>query len=239
MPETSGWNGFGPFLYKYAAQFAGKGAVLDIGCGIGKGAALLADRTREEVWGIDHSEKAIRKAARETAGRKNLVFREMDIRTLASLRKRFGLITLFNTIEHVTAAEQERLMVDIRALLAPGGTVLIETNNRRCISSNNPFHKNELTATEFETLIGKYFRADFFGIRQQTHPAFKMDGARNKLVNFCLGGVFMQESILPLIPQVVKDMVNIQFLKLYPPVETDFAINRYSPDSEYFLAVGR
>ena len=52
-------------VYEFAAQFARDARVLDVGCGTGYGAALLADAGAASVTGIDNSEEAIGYARRK------------------------------------------------------------------------------------------------------------------------------------------------------------------------------
>lgn len=65
MSETSGFDGFGWFLYNFAGRYAVGKKILDIGCGIGKGAVILSKHTSEAVIGIDYSEKAITQASKQ------------------------------------------------------------------------------------------------------------------------------------------------------------------------------
>jgi SAM-dependent methyltransferase len=237
MPETSGFNGFGYFLYKFAAQYAPNAKVLDIGCGIGKGAALLSKHTQQKVLGVDHSKKALKSAMRNKGD--NLSFSLLDINDLSKMNEKFGLVTMFSTLEHLTAEEQNKALSGIGNVLEDKGVAVISTNNKLFTKSPNPFHKKELSADEFKSLIGEFFTAEFFGIHQKIGPEFKIDGLKNKSVNLIFRPVFMQEVVQPLIPRAIKDFVNIQFLRLHPPVESDFKIVEDLNNNLHFLAVCR
>jgi SAM-dependent methyltransferase len=67
----------------------------------------------------------------------------------------FDVVTCFETIEHVGA--QERVVSELARVLRPGGTLLISSPNRGVYPPGNPFHEKELTAAEFEALLGQAF----------------------------------------------------------------------------------
>lgn len=237
MPETSGFNGFGYFLYKFAAQYAFNAKVLDIGCGIGKGAALLSEHTQQKVLGVDYSKKALKSAMKNKGS--NLSFSLLDINDLSKTNEKFGLVTMFSTLEHLAAEEQNKALRGIDYVLEKEGVAVISTNNKLFTKSPNPFHKKELSADEFKSIISKFFTAEFFGIHQRIDPEFRIDGLKNKSVNFIFRPVFMQEAVQPLIPPALKDFLNIHFLRLHPPVESDFRIVKDLDNNLHFLAVCR
>lgn len=238
--ETSGFDGFSLFLYNFAASYAENKKILDIGCGIGRGAALLSERTKGKVQGIDYSKKAITEAAKGIKKHKNLHFSLFDIQQLENLNEKFGLITMFNTLEHFDEFEQRKIMRDICNLMEEGGLCVISTNNKLFTTVANPFHKRELAVEEFYGMMkGAFKNATFWGIKQKFPRGFKKNGARNKCVNSLFRFAFMQEVIQPLIPQRIKDFINTFFLKLPPSQEKDFELCKDLESCDNLLAIGQ
>lgn len=151
--------------------------------------------------------------------------------------ERFDIITMFSTVEHFRQDQQKKILSDIRNLLNKDGIFIVSTNNKDFTSQRNPFHENELNAEEFRNLIGLYFKAEFFGIKQTFHPRFNREGFKNKCVNLVFKTKFIQEIIQPLIPQRIKDNINSRILRLPPSKEEDFCFTDNMLLSENFLAV--
>ncbi len=103
---------------------AGKTA-LDVGCGAGLFAALLA-RLGAKVTGIDAAPEVIA-VARDHAAGQGL---EVDYRHAAveDVAGRFDLVTSMEVIEHV--ADPRAFLARLAARLAPGGLMILSTPNR-------------------------------------------------------------------------------------------------------------
>lgn len=71
--------------------------VLDVGCGTGELAALIAKRTRGSVLGIDFSKEAIKTANRRHK-HPNIAFKCADLKTLSGA---YDVIIMAGTIEHM------------------------------------------------------------------------------------------------------------------------------------------
>lgn len=137
---------------------ADRQAVLDIACGEGYGAFLLA-QVAESVVGVDISPRAIRHAA-EKYPRENLTFRQGGATAIPLEDDSVDAVVSFETIEHLDAEQQEPFLREIRRVLRPGGIAIISSPNREAqahFSDENPFHKHELAAEEFESLIARHF----------------------------------------------------------------------------------
>lgn len=236
MAETSGFDGYNQFLYKYACRFVRGKRVLDVCCGIGRGAAMMADSSAKRVVGVDYSRRAVAEAAGQLEGRNNLAFLVRDI-TAGINEELFDIAVFFNAVEHFSRPEQEAILSRIGQLLAEDGVLLLATNNKTS-AGFNPYHKNELGPAEFKELCAAFFcRAEFFGIKQKFHPGFDKQGARNKLVNSVFRPRFMQRFIQPMVPRSIKDAVNARFLHLLPTTDADFAFLDDLEPCEFFLAV--
>ena len=129
--------------------------LLDVGCALGHFAAL-ARRRGWRVVGLDLSPQAVSRAAVDFA---------LDVRagTLAQHRTTlppFDLVFLGDVIEHVP--DPARLLQEVRAVLAPGGTLCIDTPNwsghwRRIGRSRwlglNRYHVNLFDAASLTALL--------------------------------------------------------------------------------------
>lgn len=144
--------------YRFAARFARGRKVLDVGCGTGYGAALLAEQARLVV-GVDNAADAIA-YAHENYRRRHLHYALADCRRLPLRDRAFDLVVMFEVIEHI--AEQAECLGEIHRVLAPTGTLILSTPDvarpTKAIEEFNPFHAKELTEAELRELLRPHFR---------------------------------------------------------------------------------
>ncbi|HEX4103151.1 MAG TPA: glycosyltransferase [Pseudonocardiaceae bacterium] len=145
--------------YALAARFTNGARVLDLACGEGYGAALLAAGARDVV-AVDIDPRTVEHATANYRG-DNLYFTigsMIDPELLTGV-DRFDVITCFEALEHVE--QQDTLIAVVRRLLAPGGLFLTSTPDVAVYShvhgNDNPFHVRELTEPEFRALLGGSF----------------------------------------------------------------------------------
>ena len=148
-------------VYEYAVQFVKAQRVLDVGCGEGYGAHLLA-RHAKEVVAIDRDKKTIQQAKRRYA-LPNLSFHIQDVAEISGYSAYpFDVICCFHVIEHLKAPEQFLVEVGKR-LSDPLGILLVSTPNRhspfrRSTGFQWPYHEREYTADEFRELLLTRFK---------------------------------------------------------------------------------
>jgi SAM-dependent methyltransferase/uncharacterized coiled-coil protein SlyX len=128
--------------------------VLDVACGEGYGSWLLASWGAASVTGIDISADAV-DIARQRFGGENIEFGVADATRIPKVlgEKRFDLIVSIETIEHVR--KPEKLLEGIRAVAAPGATIIITCPNDHWYyaeSEGNPFHTRKYRFEEFRAL---------------------------------------------------------------------------------------
>jgi 2-polyprenyl-3-methyl-5-hydroxy-6-metoxy-1,4-benzoquinol methylase len=117
--------------YLWARPLTAGRRVLDLGCGEGFGAALLAD-VAESVTGIDVDARTV-EHARLNYGGPGLDFRVASATDLADFPDdSFEAVAAFEIIEHVD--DQAALMSEVARVLAPGGLVVASTPDRRAYS---------------------------------------------------------------------------------------------------------
>lgn len=170
--------------YRWARPAAAGAEVLDAGCGVGYGCAILAAGGARRVVGIDRSPEAVLNA-RERAG-DVAEFVLGDLGELPFEDDAFDLVTCFEAIEHIV--DPERALDELRRVLRPEGVLLISSPNRELFTPGNPFHVHEYTPDELQAALERRF-ADVRLFRQQAHLAsllgddasFALDDADERL----------------------------------------------------------
>ena len=148
-----------------------KGSVLDVGCGTGEHALYLA-QLGYEVWGIDASPTAIKKAQEKSSARGvSATFRVVDALTLKELGRTFDTV-IDSGLFHVFSDDERLLFVrSLESVLRPGGKYYL-----LCFSYQEPtsgpgprrvsqaeiymtfaegWKVNEIRATRFEIILRK------------------------------------------------------------------------------------
>ncbi len=157
--------------YQWACQFTDGAVVLDTACGVGYGAAILAEQGNpKRIDGFDTSPEAIAEAQRALAGKSIVRFTVGDVTCLPAPDQEYDVYLCFETIEHVrddTAVLKEAVRV-----LRPGGTFVCSTPNRCAVNPGlsiedqpmNPFHVREYTQNELHAVLSPYFSdIDWYG----------------------------------------------------------------------------
>ncbi|MEM7298916.1 MAG: methyltransferase domain-containing protein [Bacteroidota bacterium] len=136
--------------YHFAKPFV-KGALLELGCGEGRGVELLAPLADSYI-GIDKIKGVI-----DDLAKKHPQYQFMDgvFPPFPFEDNSFDSIVTFQVIEHVK--KDQAFVQEIYRVLKPGGTALITTPNIKMTLSRNPWHEREYTAEQLETLCKKYF----------------------------------------------------------------------------------
>ncbi len=137
-----------------------KGAVLEIGCGEGRGIEQVIHLT-ESYTAIDKIESIIEGLRRKFP---TGVFFSGNIPPLTDFPdSAFDLVLSFQVIEHI---QDDRLFLsEIHRVLKPGGRALLTTPNRSRSLTRNPWHIREYTGAELVGLAKTIFReAEIKGI---------------------------------------------------------------------------
>ena len=148
--------------YAFARRYAAGRRVLDVACGEGYGSGLLA-ATALHVTGVDIDAKTLAHARATYADRENLRFVEGSAAALPLADASFDAIVSFETIEHLAAADQPRMLAEFARVLAPQGVLVLSSPNRPQYSDArghaNPFHLHELDRNELAGLLAPHFPA--------------------------------------------------------------------------------
>jgi SAM-dependent methyltransferase len=151
--------------YEFACAWCDDREVLDAACGVGYGSALLAARARRVV-GIDLSDDAIAYARLHYAG-DGIEFRQMDVQTLDFGDELFDVVCSFETLEHLD--DPAAAVGEFARVLRPGGTLVASTPQAEVTTHEptNPFHRVELSAADFESLLRHHFDSvEIYGQRR-------------------------------------------------------------------------
>ena len=147
-------------LHRYALAFglAKRKRVLDIACGEGYGANLLA-LVASKVIGVDLDAGTIAHAKAKYR-RRNLHFVQGSCTEIPCEDHSIDLVASFETIEHIS--EHDAFLSEIKRVLAPGGILVISSPHKaeyqKVSETPNPFHEAELDHDEFVQLITKTFK---------------------------------------------------------------------------------
>ena len=116
--------------FEAVAAFApSSGEVLDLGCGRGLLANLLALRSpSRRVSGLDPDPRRIETARRTVGARTNVAFRAGEAPPPG---ERFGAILLVDVLYLLADDRRRRLLASCRGALAAGGVLLVKTMARR------------------------------------------------------------------------------------------------------------
>lgn len=120
-------DSFTPHRYAHLARHLGDAnRILDVGCGIGRGGAVLREaRPAAHIEGV---ELVAGRAARVPDGIYDAVT-VGDLATLADGGPRFDALVLGELIEHVPYPALEAFLASVAAVLTPGGRVVLTTPN--------------------------------------------------------------------------------------------------------------
>jgi glycosyltransferase involved in cell wall biosynthesis/2-polyprenyl-3-methyl-5-hydroxy-6-metoxy-1,4-benzoquinol methylase len=139
--------------YLFASQVCVGKRVLDVGCGVGYGAHLLARRGAAQVTAFDISEDAVQHALEFYAHPRieYVVASAEDF----SIPGPFDVVTCFELIEHLN--HQHRAVERIASLLAGDGLLIMSTP-RPLGPKRSAFHTRELNLHDFTGLLSTYFK---------------------------------------------------------------------------------
>jgi ubiquinone/menaquinone biosynthesis C-methylase UbiE len=156
-PETKQFIIYDEHLvrYEFAKRFVKGKKVLDIACGSGYGAKILAEAGAEKVIAVDIDKEAVA-AAKINYFHKNIEYLESSAEEIKLADKSIDIIVSFETIEHLK--NPERYLNELKRVVKDGGTVIISTPNDDVFHAKNPFHFKEYNKDEFGNLLKKYFR---------------------------------------------------------------------------------
>jgi ubiquinone/menaquinone biosynthesis C-methylase UbiE len=161
LPQCSGEIAYEHWhRYAFARALAAGKTVLDVASGEGYGAALLAS-VATRVQGVDIDGETVDRASRKYSALANLSFVPASCTALPFADRSFDLIVSFETIEHIDAGAQVRMLAEFDRLLVPDGMLILSSPNKAEYSdargTRNEFHVHELYREELARLLASHF----------------------------------------------------------------------------------
>ena len=153
--------------YEFALPWCEGREVLDAGCGVGYGSAILA-RAARRVLGVDVNPDAVG-YARQRYAREGIDFAVMDVTALDIRDEAFDVVCSFEALEHVD--HPERAVAEAARVLRARGTYILSTPNvaHTTYSPANPHHRVEFSRTDLEGLLRRFFPSvTIYGQRRLT-----------------------------------------------------------------------
>jgi SAM-dependent methyltransferase len=146
--------------YAFARRFVGGKRVLDAACGEGYGTALLG-AVAASVTGVDIDMATIERARATYGEGKRIRFIAGSCTGFPLPSASVDVVVSFETIEHLTAADQLAMLIEFARVLTPDGLLLISCPNKRLYSDEreyaNPYHLHELYRDDLARLLSKRF----------------------------------------------------------------------------------
>jgi 2-polyprenyl-3-methyl-5-hydroxy-6-metoxy-1,4-benzoquinol methylase len=165
VPAENYWFRRHLAVYEWIAARAKGLRVVDMACGEGYGADLLAREGAASVVGVDANPEA-HEHARLRYVRPNLRFERDAVEHFA---EPCDAVTFLQTIEHVQ--DPGAVLEHFKSMLAPGGVAYVTTPNLLTLApegaekSDNPWHIKEYRADEFRALCEAHFgRVEMLGL---------------------------------------------------------------------------
>jgi len=148
--------------YAFARRFVAGRRVLDVACGEGYGSALLSEAAAKVV-GVDIDAATLAHARSAYKDRPNVEFIEGSASQLPVADASVDVVVSFETIEHLDAADQPKMLAEFARVLASDGLLILSSPNRPQYSDArsyvNPFHRHELDRDELAALLAPHFPA--------------------------------------------------------------------------------
>ncbi len=139
--------------YGWACRLVAGRRVLDAGCGVGYGTAMLRNAGAGETTGVD-SAAAILDVARETAP-EGLTYEVADVAQLPFPNGHFDVVVCFEVIEHVD--DPDAVLDEFKRVMAPDGILVLSSPNRDRTVPGNPHHRYEYTPGELRVALSARF----------------------------------------------------------------------------------
>ena len=199
--------------YIFIQGMVGGKSVLDIGCGFGHGAWLLASNGAKQVVTVDLDKIKTLRVQGICSNLKNFNTLVMDAQRLGFKDHSFQVITCFEVIEHIP--KPEVVLSEIRRLLKTDGVLLLTTPNRavRLLPFQPPWNKEHLreyTLRSFRKTLQRHFPSfELLGIygEPRLHKHYK-DIWKQKPIHFYFGFIILM--IRRLMPARVKRWITNQ-----------------------------
>ena len=141
------------FAYEFAKPFVAGMKVLDVGCGLAYGTAMMAEFA-DSITGIDYDNETIEENKKRYYSISKLDFKQAEIPPLPFADASYDVITAFQFIEHIKPRKE--FIKECLRVLKPGGSLLVTTPNIKKSLARNPFHVHEYTFDEMKSEVSSF-----------------------------------------------------------------------------------
>jgi 2-polyprenyl-3-methyl-5-hydroxy-6-metoxy-1,4-benzoquinol methylase len=148
--------------YSFAKHYVDGKIVADLGCGTGYGSNLIAFSGAKKVYGIDIDKKAI-EYAQKNHSHENISYIQASAEKTKLPDKSIDVAISFETIEHLE--HPEKLLLEIKRILKPGGICILSTPNAQYSYGDNPYHLKEFTPSELKKELQIFSSIHLYGQR--------------------------------------------------------------------------
>lgn len=144
----------------YLARPYVQGELLELGCGEGRGVAVLEELT-DKYLALDKIEGVIAKLKEKFP---SVTFRQAFFPPFSGIPdNHFDTVVSFQVIEHIK--DDTNFLSEIYRVLKPGGKAVLTTPNIKKTLTRNPWHMREYTAEELRAKASESFeKVQVFGI---------------------------------------------------------------------------
>jgi len=146
--------------YAFARRFVAGRRTLDVACGEGYGSALLAGAAASVV-GVDVDAEVVAHASHRYRDRTNLRFLHGSASGLPLADASVEAVVSFETIEHLPADDQPRMIAEIARVLVDDGLLILSAPNpveySRKRAYRNPFHLHEPDRADIDAMLAPWF----------------------------------------------------------------------------------
>ena len=139
--------------YRFAASLVKGRRVLDAGCGMAYGSAILHAGGAARVVGVDVAESVL-DAVRDDMP-PGVELKVGDVSRLDFDDDTFDAVVCFEVIEHID--DRASALDEFRRVLAPGGLLVLSSPNRDAYVPGNPHHVFEYTPSELQAELASRF----------------------------------------------------------------------------------
>jgi 2-polyprenyl-3-methyl-5-hydroxy-6-metoxy-1,4-benzoquinol methylase len=143
------------FAYEFAYPLIEGKKVLDVGCGLAYGTALMAGKAAQ-ITGLDYDQETVNANKEKYKDIPNLDFIRRTVPPIDVEENSYDVVTSFQFIEHIH--NRDKFIENVYKVLKPGGTLLLTTPNNKRTLAPNPFHVHEYTFAEMQKEIGRVFK---------------------------------------------------------------------------------
>lgn len=234
------------FAVDKLADVAGK-KILDVACGVGYGANLLAERLGATVTAVDRDDQALR-LARGHFGNPLVDFVQDDAHTLNAVGRLapFDAVVSFETVEHLPRPAD--FLARLAQVLAPDGVLIISTPNATVTSPGGEvhweFHEKEFTGPEFVAMLAAAGFRDVQLFGQATTPVgrlrdqLRLEIAALKTNPFFRLGAWIQRTLRGRTPGIVLPQTADDFT-IHPLASAEACDRMGLSGPEVIIAVAR